>query len=282
MATGRPRRCPTWRRDGVGTPTHAPARSPRARCARRATSQAASEWGSMSDADRAASMASTRSPRSSACRASRSRARRRICSRLSRSASTQSSYQPGSSSSPLSRVSRWDCSSSDSGIWENSAARQTSATSTSISGFEPDEAAPAVQQAGTSVLGLHHRPAQARERSLVGAVGPQDAGDVRTGPLTAQSQERDQPLFAMAEPQLGPVVDELPASEEAQADPALRCTSELRHGEPPPMPSPSGRSPTQATSRSNGGRGGNCSRQGASPHHHHIRVTVARWSRPVA
>ena len=99
---------------------------------------------------------------------------------------------------------------------------------------EPDEGAPGVQQAGTSVLGLHHRPAQARERSLVGAVGPQQAGDVRAGPLTAQSQERDQALFSVAEPHLGPVVDELPAPEQAQADAALRCTVPLRHGEHPP------------------------------------------------
>ena len=95
---------------------------------------------------------------------------------------------------------------------------------------EPDDGAPGVQQAGTSVLGLHHRPAQARERSLVGAVGPQQTGDVRTGPLTAQCQERDQALFSVAEPQFGPVVDELPAPEQAQSDAAVRCTLALRHG----------------------------------------------------
>ena len=99
---------------------------------------------------------------------------------------------------------------------------------------EPDEAAPGVQQAGTSVLGLHHRPAQARERPLVGAVGPQQAGDVRTGPLTAQSQERDQALFSVAEPQLGPVVDELPAPEQAQSDASLRCTRRAAAWRAPP------------------------------------------------
>jgi hypothetical protein len=99
--------------------------------------------------------------------------------------------------------------------------------------LEPDEGAPGVQQARTSVLGVHHRAAQARECALVGALGPQQAGDVRTGPLTAQSQERDQALFSVTEPDLGPVVDELPAPEQAQADATLRCTLALRHGEPP-------------------------------------------------
>jgi hypothetical protein len=103
---------------------------------------------------------------------------------------------------------------------------------------EPDGAAPGVQQARTSVLGLHHRPAQARERSLVGAVGPQQAGDVRSCPLTAQPQERDQALFSVFEPQLGPVVDELPAPEQTQADAALRCTRALRHGELPLIKAP--------------------------------------------
>ena len=130
---------------------------------------------------------------------------------------------------------------------------------------EPDEGAPGVQQAGTSVLGLHHRPAQARERSLVGAVGPQQAGDVRTGPLTAQSQERDQALFSVAEPQLGPVVDELPAPEQAQADATLRCTVALRHGEHPRTLFPPGRETTQATDRSRAGEVESAAGRGYSP-----------------
>ena len=64
---------------------------------------------------------------------------------------------------------------------------------------------------------------------------------MRAGPLTAESQERDQALFSVAEPQLGPVVDELPAPEQAQAGATLRCTFPLRHGEPFRKRSPPGR-----------------------------------------
>ena len=134
---------------------------------------------------------------------------------------------------------------------------------------EPDEAAPGVQQARTSVLGLHHRPAQACERPLIGAVGPQQARDVRTGPLTAESQERDQALFSVAEPQLGPVVDELPAPEQAQSDASMRCTVALRHGEHPRTLSspPEGRPPKQLTAQ--GLARWNPQPAGVtSPHHH--------------
>ena len=146
----------------------------------------------MSVADRAASMARTRSPRSSACRASRSRARRRSCSRLSRSARTQSSYQPGSSSSPLSSVSRWDCSSSDSGSSETSAARRTSATSTSISGSSPTKARPACNRPGRACwvcITARRRLASARSSVLSGHSRPATCGRARS-PLSPRSAIR--------------------------------------------------------------------------------------------
>ena len=113
---------------------------------------------------------------------------------LSRSARTQSSYHPGSSSSAAEHRE-------EAGLLvvrlrqlgDLRGATDLRHVDLDLR-VQPHEGAVDAQEAGTRVLGLHHGPAQARERALVGAVRPQQAGDVGPGPLAGESEEGGQPL----------------------------------------------------------------------------------------
>ena len=53
---------------------------------------------------------------------------------------------------------------------------------------ERDRRPPRLQQAGTPLLAVEHRPAQAGQGALVGAVGPQRAGDLRAGTAVGEAR----------------------------------------------------------------------------------------------
>ena len=84
-------------------------------------------------------------------------------------------------------------------------------------GREPDAGPVGGEQPGAPLVGLRHRPSEARQRTRVGALRPQRAGDLRTGPRAAEREQGAQPLLAAAERDDVAVHDELPLAEEAQA-----------------------------------------------------------------
>ena len=84
-------------------------------------------------------------------------------------------------------------------------------------GREPDAGPVGGEQPGAPLVGLRHRPSEARQRTRVGAVRPQRAGDLRAGPRAAEREQGAQPLLAAAERDDVAVHDELPPAEEAQA-----------------------------------------------------------------
>ena len=84
-------------------------------------------------------------------------------------------------------------------------------------GREPDAGPVGGEQPVAPLVGLRHRPSEARQRTRIGAVRPQGAGDLRASARTAEREQGAQPLLTAAERDDLAVHDELPPAEEAQA-----------------------------------------------------------------
>ena len=108
-------------------------------------------------------------------------------------------------------------------------------------GREPDAGPVGGEQPGAPLVGLCHRPSEAGQRTRVGAVRPQRAGDLCAGPRAAEREQGAQPLLAAAERDDVAVHDELPLAEEAQAtasgDLVARLVSRMVDHRDIPLPS---------------------------------------------
>ena len=107
-------------------------------------------------------------------------------------------------------------------------------------GREPDAGPVGGEQPVAPLVGLCHRPSEAGQRTRVGAVRPQRAGDLRAGPRAAEREQGAQALLAATERDDVAVHDELPLAEEVQATASGESggATGLPHGRSPRHPSP--------------------------------------------